>query len=621
MNGQRRDPRSTMFGGRGRGMMGLAAPVEKARDFRGTVRRLFGYLKPFRAMLILLAAVIVLNTSLATSAPKILGMAITRLFTGVSAKLAHAPGAAVDFPYIARVLAALALLNIANAAFTYLTQRSMASVALRIVFNLRRDLDEKLSRLPLCYFDSRKHGETMSRITNDVDNISTTVQQGVPQLISSTIGIVGAASMMLMISPLLTLITILTLPLSFLITMFIAKKSQKFYAAQQKALGELNGHVEEMLTGHKVVQAFGYEGKSLQRFSEINERIYSVAWKAQFITGFVFPAMNFVNNLGYALVYVGGGILVVRGRVAIGDMQAFVQYVRMFTQPVAQAAEIVNTLQSSVASAERIFEVLDETEEEPDRQDCKSLPFVAGRLCLENVRFGYTADRILFPDLNLDVFPGQTVAIVGHTGAGKTTLVNLLLRFYEIQGGRISVDGTGIQEIRRGDLRRMFGMVLQDTWLFHGTIRENIAYGKPDATQAEVLSAAEAAQADHYIRTLPDGYETMINEEGTNISQGEKQLLTIARALLADPAILILDEATSSVDTRTELLVQRAMKALMKGRTCFVIAHRLSTIRDAERILVMSEGRIVEQGSHGELLAAGGCYAELYRAQFIGVGI
>jgi ATP-binding cassette subfamily B protein len=610
---QAAQPRHGMFGG---GMM--SGPVEKPKDFKGTVTRLTVYLGPYRRTLLLMFLLTAAGAVLTTIAPKVTGLIITRLYAGAAAKLAHKAGAGIDFRFIARALLALAGLFAVSAVFTYIVQRSLAVIAQKTVFRLRLDADAKLSRLPLKYYDSRTHGETMSRLTNDIDNIANTMQQGLPQLISSAIGIVGAVMMMLMISPWLTLITIFTLPLSFAVTIAIAKKSQKYFKDQQRELGLLNGHVEEMYSGHRTVKVFGYEERSIALFEEVNEKLYVSGRMAQFISGFIFPMMNFINNLGYVAVCVAGGILVAKGRLPIGDVQAFIQYIRMFTQPVAQSAGVVNMLQSAAASAERVFEILDAEEELPDGAGRRAPESPEGRVVCEGVKFGYRKSHPVLEGLSIDVKPGQTVAIVGPTGAGKTTLVNLLMRFYEIQGGSITVDGADIREFKRSELRRMFGMVLQDTWLFNGSIRNNIAYGREGASETAIMEAAKAAHADHFIRALPDGYRTVINEEATNISQGEKQLLTIARAVLADPAILILDEATSSVDTRTEVLVQKAMKALMKGRTSFVIAHRLSTIRDAGLILVMNNGKIIETGSHASLMAADGFYAEMYRMQFTG---
>ena len=665
----------------GRGPMGhggppMGRPVEKAKDFKGTSKRLIKYLMPRKYNLIAVFITAIISTVFNIIGPKIMGKATTKLFEGLMNKARYAmdlfkpqnipellkmpdlpesirkmindmianPKAAkgalpkmditnidpevwrfiskhgpkIDFKYIGNIVLILIGLYIVSAAFNYIQQYIMAGVAQKTVFDMRRDVNEKLNRLPLKYFDSRTHGEILSRVTNDLDTVAATLQQSLTQLITSVVTIVGIIIMMLTISPILTLVTIVTLPLSVLVTMAIAKKSQKLFAKQQKILGELNGHVEEMYTGHRIVKAFGHEEMAINKFNEINERLYSVGWKAQFISGIIMPMMNFINNIGYVLVSVVGGIFVTKGRINIGDIQAFIQYSRQFGQPIVQTANIANILQSTVAAAERVFEILDEVEEIPDKEDAKVIEFPKGGVRFENVTFGYKETVKLMENINIDVKPGQMIAIVGPTGAGKTTLVNLLMRFYEIQGGRITIDGVDIRDLRRGDLRRMFGMVLQDTWLFTGSIKDNISYGRKGATFEEVVRAAKAAHADHFIRTLPEGYDTILNEEASNISQGQKQLLTIARAILADPVILILDEATSSVDTRTEVQIQRAMANLMKGRTSFVIAHRLSTIRDADLILVMNNGKIIEQGNHRELLEKGGFYADLYNSQFTG---
>lgn len=458
----------------------------------------------------------------------------------------------------------------------------------------------------------------MSRVVNDVDNISNTLQQSLTQLITSVVTIVGVIVMMLTISPLLTLIVLLTLPLSFLVIKAIAGKSQGYFISQQKNLGELNGHVEEMYTGHQVVKAYGHEKKAVEKFDAINDRLYDAGWRAQFVSGIMMPLMSFIGNIGYVAISVVGGVLVTRQSINIGDIQAFIQYARQFTMPITQTANIANIIQSTIASAERVFELLDESEEKPEESKELDPAHVVGHVSFKHVDFSYKDDAPLIADMNIDVKAGQTVAIVGPTGAGKTTLVNLLMRFYEVNGGTITVDGTDIAKLKRGNLRSLFGMVLQDTWLFGGTIRDNIAYGRAGATEAEVVDAAKAAFADHFIRTLPEGYDTVLNEEASNLSQGQKQLLTIARAILADPAILILDEATSSVDTRTEANIQTAMNRLMQGRTSFVIAHRLSTIREADLILVMNKGTVIEQGTHEALLASGGFYADLYNSQFSG---
>ncbi|GIQ69796.1 hypothetical protein XYCOK13_26200 [Xylanibacillus composti] len=594
----------------------MGAPGEKAKDFKGTLKRLLGYLKPRKYQLFAVFAAAILSTLFGILAPKIMGDATTKLFEGVMARMNGVEGAAIDFAYIGNIIVILIGLYAFSSIFSYVQQYVMAGVAQKTVYELRREVNAKLNRMPLKYFDSRTHGETLSRMTNDVDNISNTMQQSLTQLITSVVTIVGVVVMMLTISPLLTLICLLTLPLSAVVTARVAKRSQGHFIGQQRSLGELNGHVEEMYAGHNLIQVFRHEKKSIETFKEINERLYQSGWRAQFISGIMMPLISFVGNIGYVLICVVGGILVAGQRIAIGDVQAFIQYARQFSMPITQAANIANIIQSTVASAERVFELLDEEEEERDAEQGTPASRPRGAVAFEHVRFGYKEDALLMEDLNIEVKPGQMVAIVGPTGAGKTTLVNLLMRFYEIGGGRITIDGRDIREIARGELRSLFGMVLQDTWLFNGTIRDNIGYGREHATEEEVVRAAEAAHADHFIRTLPEGYDTVLNEEASNLSQGQKQLLTIARAILADPAILILDEATSSVDTRTEVLIQNAMSRLMEGRTSFVIAHRLSTIRNADVILVMNKGSVIEQGTHEELLAAGGFYANLYNSQF-----
>ncbi|MBG9795047.1 ABC transporter [Paenibacillus dendritiformis] len=598
-----------------RGPMGgppMGMPMEKAKDFKGTLKRLVGYLKPRKYQLIAVVAMAILSTVFTILGPKIMGKATTSLFESLMGRTA------IDFAYIGDILLVLIGLYVVSALFSYFQQYLMAGVAQNIVYEMRKQVNDKLSRLPLKYFDARTHGEILSRVTNDVDNISSTLQQSLTQLITSIVTLVGVVVMMLTISPLMTLICLLTLPLSFVVTIVIAKRSQKHFKGQQTSLGELNGHVEEMYTGHKIIKAFGHEEKSVAAFDGINEKLYESGFRAQFISGMIMPLMNFIGNIGYVLICVVGGVLVTQRTIQIGDIQAFIQYARQFTQPIAQTANIANIIQSTVASAERVFEVLDEAEEMPEAAPAKTIAHPAGQVRFDHVRFGYKEDAVLIEDMNIDVKPGQKVAIVGPTGAGKTTLINLLMRFYEINDGAITIDGVNITAMERGNLRSLFGMVLQDTWLFNGTIRDNIAYGRLGATEEEIVQAAQAAHADHFIRTLPDGYDTVLNEEASNISQGQKQLLTIARAILADPAILILDEATSSVDTRTELYIQKAMQELMKNRTSFVIAHRLSTIRDADLILVMNQGSVIEQGTHEELLQQGGFYADLYNSQFTG---
>lgn len=621
--GQSRGPRRGPMGGPGGhgGPGGFGGPVEKAKNFGASMRRLLAYLRPHVPALIAVFIMAVGSTVFSIFSPKILGKATTRLFEGLMGKMTHVPGAAIDFPHIGSILLTVGLLYAASALFSYVQQLIMATVSQRTVYDLRRAVNEKLGRLPLSFYDGRTHGEILSRVTNDVDNIGGTLQQSLTQVMSSVVTMIGVLVMMLTISPLLALITIVVVPLAILVTRFIAPRAQKHFADQWKHLGALNGHVEEMYSGHAIVKAFGYERKSVARFNEMNEKYYGASWRAQFISGLMMPLMSFVNNIGYVAVAVVGGIMVTRKGITIGDIQAFIQYSRQFTMPIAQTANIANLLQSTVASAERVFELLDEPEQVPEAAGAQPLARPQGAVRFEDVRFSYKADAPLIEGMNIDVRPGQTIAIVGPTGAGKTTLVNLLMRFYEIQGGRISVDGVDIREVTRGSLRGAFGMVLQDTWLFNGSIRDNIAYGRADVPDDEVRRAAEVAHADHFIRTLPDGYDTVLNEEASNISQGQKQLLTIARAILTDPAILILDEATSSVDTRTEVLIQKAMAALKADRTSFVIAHRLSTIRDAELILMMEHGRIVETGTHAELLARGGAYAEMYNSQFTGADI
>ncbi|WP_337033398.1 ABC transporter ATP-binding protein [Paenibacillus illinoisensis] len=611
-----RAPRPSGGPGHPGGGMGMRPPGEKPKDFKGTLRRLIKYLQPHRYRLLGVLVAAILSTVFSIISPKVMAEGTDILSQGAIAILQGIQGAGIDFPALMKVLYLLLGLYLFSAAFMYIQQYLMAGVAQRVVYDMREQISAKVGRLPLKYFDSRTHGETLSRATNDVDNISNTLQQSLAQFITSVVTIVGVIIMMLTISPWMTLITILTLPLSVIVVMLVASRSQKHFAGQQKSLGELNGHVEEMYTGHKVVKAFGREEQSVQQFEKVNEELYESGWKAQFISGIIMPLMSFVGNLGYVLICVVGGIFVTRGAISIGDILAFTQYSRQFTQPINQIANISNIIQSTIASAERVFELLDEEEEVPESSKPVQLQQPQGAVAFQGVNFGYKSDELLIKNMNIDVKPGQTVAIVGPTGAGKTTLINLLMRFYEIQDGKITIDGVDIRDMERGKLRSLFGMVLQDTWLFNGTIRDNIAYGREGATEAEVVKAADAAHADHFIRTLPDGYDTVLNEEASNISQGQKQLLTIARAILANPSILILDEATSSVDTRTEVFIQKAMNDLMKDRTSFVIAHRLSTIRGADLILVMDHGNVIEQGNHDELMAQQGFYADLYNSQF-----
>jgi ATP-binding cassette subfamily B multidrug efflux pump len=637
-------------GGRGPGMMGMGMgmPPAKPKDFRGSFRRLFGTLRPQRTLIVGVILLAIVSVTLTVVGPKILGEAVNKIFEGgLSLELGRqfpgatqdqmvaaarsagnnqladmlstlhlTPGQGVDFGALGGVVLLLIGLYVVSSIFAWLQGYIMAGVTQRTVYRLRTDVDTKLGRLPLRYFDSHPRGDLLSRVTNDIDNIGQSLQQSLTQLITSLLTIVGVLILMLTISPLLAVISLLAVPASLVVTILIIRRSQKLFVAQWTSTGALNGHVEEMHTGHAIVKAFGRQRQAVATFNEENERLYSASYRAQFISGIIQPAMNLISNLNYVGIAVIGGLRVAAGQMTLGDIVAFIQYSRQFTFPIIQTASIVNVLQSAVASAERVFELLDESEEIPQSAAPAVIERAAGAVEFADVSFRYEPERPLIDDLDLVVDAGRTVAIVGQTGAGKTTLVNLLMRFYEIDAGRISIDGTDIRDLTRDDLRRQFGMVLQDSWLFHGTIRENIAYGRLDAADEDLHAAAEAAHVDHFVRTLPEGYDTVIDDDATNLSAGEKQLLTIARAFLADPPILILDEATSSVDTRTEVLIQRAMARLMTGRTTFVIAHRLSTIRDADTILVMDRGSIVEQGTHDELLARGGTYADLYQSQF-----
>lgn len=602
-------------GGGPMGHMGMM-PVQKAKNFKSSLKRLIGYLKPYSIALIIVFAAAILSTVFTILSPKILGHATDVLFDGMIGMMKGIPGAGINFNALLQILIVLGGLYLLSSGFSYFQQYIMAGVSQKMVYHLRQEINQKLEKLPLKYFDTNTHGEILSRAVNDTENISNTLQQSLTMMITSIVTFIGVIVMMLTISPLMTFILVLTLPLSFVVIKSVAGRSQKLFMEQQKQIGVLNGHVEEMISGHNIIKAFGREKKSINKFGEINEKLYEAGWKAQFISGIIMPLMMFVGNIGYVLICVVGGVLVTNKTIRIGDIQAFIQYARQFSQPINQIAQIANIIQSTVASAERVFEILDEEEEIPVKSNAEVLSLPKGEVRFDNVSFRYKKDEPLIENINISVKPGQSVAIVGPTGAGKTTLVNLLMRFYEINEGKITIDGVDITDIERGHLHQLFGMVMQDSWLFKGTIRDNIAYGKVEATEDEIIKAAKAAHADHFIRTLPDGYDMVLNEETSNISQGQKQLLTIARAVLADPAILILDEATSSVDTRTEMLIQKAMDHLMKGRTSFVIAHRLSTIQGADLILVMDHGRLIEQGTHGELLDKNGFYAELYNSQF-----
>ena len=588
--------------------------TQKAKDFKGTLKRLIMYLKTYKSSITLVIIAAILSSIFSIVSPKILGQATTKIFEGVMLKAKGQGG--IDFAFIYKVLIILVILYIISSIFNYMQQYIIVSVAQKTVYDMRQDIYNKLNRLPLNYFDTHTYGEVLSKVTNDIDNISSTLQQSMTQLITSIVTIVGVVIMMLTISPIMTLVTVLTIPLGILFVKPIISRSQSYFIKQQNIIGNLNGHIEEVYTGHEIIKSFNREKKSIDTFRDINIKLYENAWKAQFMSGMMMPIMNFVSNIGYVFVSVIGAVLVTKGSIQIGDIQAFIQYTKQFSQPISQTANIANIIQSTVASAERIFELLDEKELIPDIEKSRVIKNPKGKVVFDHVKFGYSEDKILIQDMNLEVNPGQKVAIVGPTGAGKTTLINLVLRFYELNGGKILIDDIDIRDMRRSDLRKMFGMVLQDTWLFKGTIRENIAYGKENATKEEIENVARSANANHFIKTLPKGYDTIINEEGSNISQGQKQLLTIARAMISDPKILILDEATSSIDTRTELNIQKAMDEIMVGRTSFVIAHRLSTIKDADIILVMKDGNVIESGNHKELIEKGGFYSELYNSQF-----
>lgn len=602
------------MGGHGpRGMM----PGEKAKDFKGTMGKLFGYLKRFLPGIILVLLCAAASTVFAIFGPKILGQATTRLFEGLVAMLTGSGG--IDFGAIGQILIFLACLYLLSALLSYVQGWVMSGVATKLSYSLRKDISEKIDRMPLSYFDRVPHGEVLSRITNDVDTITQTLNQSLSQIVTNVTMMIGVLCMMLSISPAMTLVALCILPFSVMIVGTVVKKSQPFFRKQQEYLGHVNGHVEEMYGGHTVVTAFNGQQDSIETFEQLNENLYHAAWKSQFLSGMMMPLMNFVSNIGYVGICVLGGFLSLRGSITVGDIQAFTQYVRNFTQPITQIANISNVLQQTAAAAERVFAFLEEEEEPADPRDSISQQQIDGSVYFAHVHFGYVPEKTIINDFSAIIQPGTQVAIVGPTGAGKTTMVKLLMRFYDVNEGAILLNGYDVKQFNRADLRDSFGMVLQDTWLYNDTIRENIRFGRLDATDEEVIAAAKAAQVDHFVRTLPQGYDTVLNEEATNVSQGQKQLLTIARTIISDPKILILDEATSSVDTRTEILIQRAMDELTKGRTSFIIAHRLSTIRNADLILVMKDGDIVETGNHEELLRKGGFYAELYQSQFADV--
>ena len=597
--------RGGMHRGPGPGMMG-----EKPKDFKKTFKRLFGYLKPWKNRMILVTIAAILSTLFSVVSPKLLGDATSSIFGSFTA------GTSIDFDFIARILLLLIGLYLLSSLFAYIQQYVMAGISQRTVAQLRKEVNEKLSRLRLSYFDKNSHGDLLSRAVNDIDSINNALQQALTQIINSVISIIGIIIMMLFISPILTLVVLITIPLSLGVAQFVTKFSQKHFVKQQAELGNINGHIEEMFTGHQVVKAFGHEQKSIAEFEEINDRLYHSSWKAQFISGIMMPLMGFVGNLGFIIVSISGGLLVLNGSIRVGDVQAFIQYTQQISYPLAQAAGIANMIQVAIASAERVFHLLDEEEEKQEKDAPIEVNNLHGHVVFDHVQFGYEKDQPVINDVSFEVKEGQTVAIVGPTGAGKTTIVNLLMRFYELDKGSIKIDGVSLTDMSKEQVRSLYAMVLQDTWLFNGTIRENIAYGYEGASDEEIEKAARNAYADDFIRTLPNGYDTVLGEDATNISQGQRQLLTIARAIIAKPKILLLDEATSSVDTRTEMKIQKAMTKLLEGRTSFVIAHRLSTIRDADLILVMNHGDIIEKGTHEELLAQGGFYADLYESQF-----
>ncbi|NGU52845.1 ABC transporter ATP-binding protein [Clostridium perfringens] len=597
-------------------MGGGPRAVEKAKDFKGTMKKLGVYLKPYSLSIAIVILFAIGSAAFSIVGPKILGKATTKIFEGLVQKITGVPDASIDFGYIGNIAIILVALYLVSSLFGIIQSFIMSGVAQKVSYNLRKQISEKMDTLPLNYFDTRTNGEVLSRITNDVDTVNQTLNQSLSQIITSVVTLIGVLIMMFSISWIMTLATFIILPVSMVLISLVVKKSQKYFKSQQEYLGHLNGQVEEVYGGHNIMKAFNREEASTKDFDELNNTLYKSAWKSQFLSGMMMPIMSFVGNLGYVLVSILGGWLTIKSVITVGDIQAFIQYVRSFNQPIAQMAQVANIMQSTAAAAERVFEFLDEEDEVKDPVNSVDPSEIRGEVEFEDVHFGYNEDKIIINDFSVDVKPGQKVAIVGPTGAGKTTIVKLLMRFYDINSGSIKIDGHDIRDFKRADLRNLFGMVLQDTWLFNGTIMENLRYGRLDATDAEVKEAAKAAHVDHFVKTLPDGYNMVLNEEASNISQGQKQLLTIARAFLKDPKLLILDEATSSVDTRTELLIQKAMEKLMEGRTSFIIAHRLSTIRDADLILVMKDGDIVEQGNHEELLEKGGFYSSLYNSQF-----
>ena len=589
-------------------------PGDKAKDFKGTLKKLVKYMSAFKVHMIFVAIFAICGTIFNIAGPKILGQATTEIFNGLVSKVSG--GSGMDFGKIGQILLMTLGLYVISALCSFIQGLIMTGVSQKTTYRLRKEISEKINRMPMNYFDTKPVGEILSRVTNDVDTLGQSLNQSATQLITSITTIIGVLVMMLSISPLMTLVAILILPVSVLLLSFVMKHSQRYFRGQQEYLGNVNGQVEEIYSGHNIIKAFNKEEDVIREFNATNDKLYDSAWKSQFFSGMMMPVMQFIGNLGYVAVAILGGYLTIKNAIEVGDIQSFIQYVRNFTQPIQQVAQVANMLQSTAAASERVFEFLDEEEEDQTVPDPVSVEGLQGNVEFDHVHFGYNPDKIIINDFSAKVEEGQKIAIVGPTGAGKTTMIKLLMRFYDVNSGAIKVDGHDVKDFNRSELRQMFGMVLQDTWLFHGTIMENIRYGRLDATDEEVIQAAKAAHVHRFVQTLPGGYNMELNEEASNVSQGQKQLLTIARAILADPKLLILDEATSSVDTRTEVLIQKAMDNLMKGRTSFIIAHRLSTIRDADLILVMREGDIVEQGTHEELLAKGGFYADLYNSQF-----
>lgn len=600
-------------GGMGGGHMKMGQ--EKAKDFKGTMKKLISYLSPYKLAILLVIVFAIGSSVFNIVGPKILGNATTKIFEGLVSKVSNS-GGGIDFDAIFRTLTILASLYIISSIFSFIQTFITSDISQKVSYNLRKSISEKINKLPLNYYDKKTNGEVLSRVTNDIDAISQNLNQILSQMITSATTLIGVLIMMLSISVTMTLVSLIVIPLSLVMIMLVVRKSQKHFRAQQEYLGHTNGHIEEMYSGHNIMKAFNGEEKAIEEFDKLSDTLYNSAWKSQFLSGMMMPIMTFIGNLGYVIVAIMGGFLAIRNKIQVGDILAFIQYVRSFMQPIAQTAQIANVMQQTAAAAERVFEFLEEEEVVEDVKNPISTEGIEGAVEFDHVRFGYNEDKIIINDFSINIKPGQKVAIVGPTGAGKTTIVKLLMRFYELNGGKILIDGHDYRDFTRNDLRKIFGMVLQDTWLFNGNIMENIRYGRLDASDEEVIEAAKLAHAHHFIKTLADGYNMEINEEADNISQGQKQLLTIARAILSDPKILILDEATSSVDTRTEVLIQQAMENLMEGRTSFIIAHRLSTIKNADVILVMKDGDIVEQGTHEELLKSKGFYSELYNSQF-----